>query len=190
MVRAKPEQRADKRADDAGRDGADSERHEDLQEALHQDLAIHAEDAADDDAGDEEIKEIRVLGEFDDGLFDLRRQQLVVGQRGWNEGRKDRRGADVAQHRRALADFRAGKTADHQNGDHDRDFALDIAGESEPRDQRNENDIDRDRHDPDPRVHDFPPALRPPRRARGARRCRGGDALLHGFPPVCSFASC
>jgi hypothetical protein len=155
---------------------ADGARHEDLQEALHQDLAIHA----DDDAGDEEVKKIRVLGEFDNGFFDLRRQQFVIGKCGWNERRKDRRGADVAQHRCALADFRAGEAADHQDGDHDRYFALDIAGDGEPRDQRNENDIDRDRHDPEPHIHYFPPALRPPRCARRARRCRGGDAL-HGF---------
>jgi hypothetical protein len=56
-------------------------RHEDFQDSLHEDLPVHPENASDDDACDKQIEKVRVFCEFDNGLLDLRRQQLVVGKR-------------------------------------------------------------------------------------------------------------
>jgi hypothetical protein len=186
VISAKPEQGANKRADEARDNRADGERHKNLQEPLHQDLTVHAQNAADDDAGDEQVEEVGVLREFDDGLLKLRRQQLVVGKGGRDKGREDRRSPNITKHGRALADFRASEAADHQDGNHYRHFALDVARVGETREQSDKNDIDRKRDDPDPGVHDFPPSLRPPRFAQRLRRCRDGDALLHGFLQICS----
>jgi hypothetical protein len=70
---AQPKQRTDQRADDTGGDRANRQRHEYLQKSLHQNLAVHAQDAADDDAGDEQIEEVGILGKFNDGFLELRR---------------------------------------------------------------------------------------------------------------------
>jgi hypothetical protein len=93
---AQPKQRADQRADDAGGDRANRQRHEYFEESLHQNLAVHTQDAADDDASDEQVKEVGVLGEFNDGFFDLWRQQLVIGERRGDESGKDRGCSDIA----------------------------------------------------------------------------------------------
>ena len=164
--------RPDQGSDRTRRDRAEGERHEYLDEALHKNLAIHPKDAADDDAGDEEVEEVGVLGELDDRLLDLGRDQLVVGKRRGNEGREDRRGTDVAQYWDALADFGAGEAADDQHGDHHRDLTLDVAGIGEPHQKREQDHEHRDRDDPDPCIHDLPPAARPPGfGAAGIRRC-------------------
>src|SRR5260370_30981400 len=75
---------------------ADGERHEYLQETLHKDVAIHSQNAADDDARDKQVQKVRVFREFNDGFFDLGRQQLVVSEGRRNESRENRSGADVA----------------------------------------------------------------------------------------------
>src|SRR5260221_4489398 len=82
---------------------------------------------------------------------------------------------------------------DHEDRNHHRDFALDVAGIDETHNEREEHDVDRDRNDPDPGVHDSPPAGRPPRfNVRGNRedRCffrlgrwRSRDALLQAVLP-------
>ena len=79
-----------------------AERHEYLEEPFHQNPAVHAQDAADDDASDEQVKEVGILGEFDDGLFNLRGQQLVIGKSGRNKSSEDRGGSDIAKHGRRL----------------------------------------------------------------------------------------
>jgi hypothetical protein len=129
---------------------------------LHQNLAVHAQDAADDDAGDEQIEEVSIFGEFNDGFLDLRWQQLVIRERRGDESSKDRGRPDVAQHGRALPDLRAGEATDHEDGDHDGDLALDVAGVSEARQKCDECHVDRDRNDPNAHVDDPPPPLRPP----------------------------
>src|SRR6202011_3062083 len=73
VIGAHPQQGADKRADNPGGDRANRQRDEYLEKSLHQHLPVHAEDAADDDAGDEKVEEVRILGEFDDRFLDLRR---------------------------------------------------------------------------------------------------------------------
>ena len=60
------QQDADQRPDQAAGDRRRRQGHEYLQEALDEDGAVHPQDAADDDAGDEQIEEIGVLGELDD----------------------------------------------------------------------------------------------------------------------------
>src|SRR5262249_42755544 len=80
-----------------------------------------------------------------------------------------------------FADFSAGETANHQNCDHDGDLALDIASEGKASEQRDENDVDWDRDDPDSQIDDLPPALRPPPGVQHVLRSRDGDALLHGL---------
>jgi hypothetical protein len=176
VIGAEPEQRADRGADRRGGERTDRERHENLHEALDQDLAVHAQNAADDDASDEQIEEVGVFGELDDRLFNLRRQQLIISERRGHESRENRRRSDIAQHREPLADLGAGEAAHHQHGDHDGDFALDVAGVGEAREQREQDDVDRKRDDPDSGIHDPPPAVRPPRlRSAGSggrmRRC-------------------
>src|SRR4051794_5737972 len=81
------------------------QRHEDLQEALDQDLPVHAQDAADDDRRDEQVEEVRDLREVGRDLHDRLGQHLVVNQRRGDEGGADRRPADVAQDRQPLADL-------------------------------------------------------------------------------------
>src|SRR5262249_13826937 len=162
MKGAHTEQGADERADNTGEDRADRQRHEYLQKTLHQNLAVHAEDAADYDASDEQIEKVCILGEFNDRFLDLRRQQLVIGESRGDEGGKDCSCPDIAQHRNAFADFGAGEAANHQNGNHDGDFALDVASENEANQERDENGVNRDRDDPNPQIDDLPPSLRPP----------------------------
>src|SRR5262249_19686585 len=161
---AEPEHGADQRADDAGRDRANRQWHEYFQKPLHQHLAVHTEDAADDDAGDKQVEEVGILGKLDDRFLDLRRQQLVIGESRGDKGGKNCRCADVAKHRRTLSDFSAGEAANHQNGNHDGDFALDVASENEANQERDEDGVNRDRDDPDPQVDDLPPSFRPPTR--------------------------
>ena len=138
------------------------------------------------------IKKVCVFREFDDGLLDLRWQQLVIDKGGRNEGCEYRSGANIAKYRRALADFRAGEAADHEDGYHHGHFALDVAGIGEARQQSDKNDIDRNGDDPDPHVHDFPPPVRPPRvgAVQRLRRYRGRDALLHFVLPGELFSPC
>ncbi|MGY4284307.1 hypothetical protein ACVWXO_003527 [Bradyrhizobium sp. LM2.7] len=163
VMSAKAQHGPDQGSDRTRRDRTEGKRHEYLDEALHQNLAIHSQDAADDDAGDEEVKEVGVLGELDDRFLDLGRDQLVIGKRGGNEGGEDCRGTDVAQYRDTLADFGAGEAPDDQHGDHHRHLALDVAGIGEP-DQKCEQDHEHwDRDDSDPCIHDLPPASGPPR---------------------------
>ena len=162
VVGAETQHGPDQGSDHTRRDRAEGKRHEYLDEALHQNPAIHSQDAADDDAGDEEVEEVGVLGELDDRFLDLGRDQLVIGKRGGNEGREDRRGTDVAQYRDAFADFGAGEAPDDQHGDHHRDLALDVAGIGEPHQKREQDHEHRDRDDPDPCIHDLPPAAGPP----------------------------
>ena len=106
-----------------------AKRDEDLEEALDQHPPVHAQDAADDDRSDVEIKEIGELGEVDDRLLNLRREELVVGERRRNEGREDRAGPDAAQDRQSLADLGAGEAAEDQHCDHGRRIGLDLADE-------------------------------------------------------------
>jgi hypothetical protein len=96
VIGAQSKQRADHRANDAGGDRTNRQRHEYFEESLHQNPAVHTQDAADDDASDEQVKEVGILGEFDDGFFNLRRQQLVIRERRGDKSGKDRRGSDIA----------------------------------------------------------------------------------------------
>src|SRR5260370_2209953 len=73
-------------SDHARSDRAERERHEYLHEAFYENIAIHPQDASDDDAGDEEVQEIGILREFDDRFLDLGRDQLVKGNRRPNPG--------------------------------------------------------------------------------------------------------
>ena len=94
VVGAETHQDADGGSDQARGDRTRGERHEDFQKALHQHSAIHAQNAANDDAGNEQVEKIRIFRELDDRLLDLRRQELIIGKRRGNECRKDRSGAN------------------------------------------------------------------------------------------------
>jgi hypothetical protein len=67
---SEPERYSHSGADDPTGDRCGGERHEDLEEALDQDTAIHTKNAADDDARDEQVQEIGVLGELRDRAED------------------------------------------------------------------------------------------------------------------------
>src|SRR2546430_2531319 len=68
----------------------------------YQQDAVHAENAAHDHRGDEEIEEVGRLGEIRDDLDDLRGNPMVVVQERGHEGGKDRRAADLFQQRHAM----------------------------------------------------------------------------------------
>jgi hypothetical protein len=196
LVGTEPQQSPDQRADQGRGDGADPQGREDLEEALDQDLAVHAKDRADDDRRDVDVEEVGELGEVGDRLHHLRRHQGVVDERRGDEGREDRSGADILQNRNPLADFRAGEAAHHQHGDHGRPVGLDLALLDEDHDQNRQDEVDRQRYDADLGVDQTPPAVRPepgrlllldPRvNRRRDRTWRGGAG--HGRPPGCRFA--
>jgi hypothetical protein len=112
-----PQEHTNHRADDPTADRPGGKRDEDLEEALNQDTAIHTENAADDDAGDEQVQKIGVLGELyhraEDGVW----QQMMKGEERGDESGKNRGGADISDDRDALAQFGAGEAAHRQQDD-------------------------------------------------------------------------
>ena len=80
VVSSETKQDADQRSDHAAGDRARGQGNEYLEEALDQDTPVHSQDAADDDAGNEQIQEIRILGEVLYRGQNRIRQQVMEGK--------------------------------------------------------------------------------------------------------------
>jgi hypothetical protein len=93
---------SDRGANDASGNRAGKQRYKDFQEALDQDIALHTQDAANDDAADKQVEEVRPLGKVGDRLDHRHRKQMRVDQVGWQEGRDDRGASDIAKDRDVL----------------------------------------------------------------------------------------
>jgi hypothetical protein len=115
----------------------------------------------DDDAGNEQIEKVGVLGELRHRGQDRGRQQMMEGQIRRDEGGKDRRRPDVADDRDALAQFGAGKAAHREQHDRHQNIGRHRAGGGEAADDADEDDKNRQRNDADLVVDERPPALRP-----------------------------
>ena len=108
---------------------------------------------------------------------------MMEGQERRDEGGKDRRCADVADDRDALAQFGAGKAAHRQENDRHQNIRRHRAGGGEAADHADEDDKNRQRNDADLKIDERPPALRP--KTLGAARLslrHATDFLRHRMP--------
>src|SRR5271170_1258569 len=163
------QERSDHRADDPTGDRPSGKRDEDLEETLDQDTAIHTKDAADDDAGDEEVEEIGVLGELRHRAEDGSWQQMMKGEERGDEGGKNRGGADTADDQDALTQLGAGEAAHRQQDDSHQNVGRHAPGERIEGDHCEQNHKDWQRNDADLEIDNRPPAGRPE-----ARSCSQG----------------
>jgi hypothetical protein len=161
MLHAQPEGGTHERAHDRRQDRAGRHGHEDLEEPLDQDPPIHAQDAADDDGRDEQIEELRGIGEIGHRLHDFGRQPVLGHEERGDEGGEDRRRAQMAQHRHVLAEFAAGEAEQAHDADHHADLRRELARHGVIGDHRREHDVHRQGDDADAQLHDLPPAVRP-----------------------------
>src|SRR5271156_1939200 len=157
------QERSDHRADDPTGDRPSGKRDEDLEETLDQDTAIHT----DDDAGDEEVEEIGVLGELRHRAEDGSWQQMMKGEERGDEGGKNRGGADIADDRDALTQLGTGEAAHRQQDDSHRNVGRHAPGERIEGDHRDQNHEDRQGDDADLEIDNRPPAGRPEARSCG-----------------------
>ena len=135
-------------------------REEDAQEALNQHRAVHAHDAADDNAADVEIENIGGFIELSGGLDHHIRQQAVIDQRGRDKGCANRRRTELADNRQALAKLTAGKAEEGQGRYHHHDVARQLSAQTINRNQCARQNKQRQRDNPDfPGIHNMPPTL-------------------------------
>src|SRR5271169_978850 len=109
---------------------------------------------------------------------------MVESKKRRNERGENRRRADVADDRDALAQFVAGKPTHREQDDRHQDVGWNGAGRGEPGNDRNQNHEYRQRNDADLEIDDRPPAFGPKAFARvrsGSRYDLG--VLHHGFLP-------
>ena len=135
LERIHPQQTANSHADQHTDNFAAQHRQEDLQEPLNQRGAVHAHNAANDNAADVEIKNIGRFIEFGGGFNHHIRQQAVMDQRGRNKGGANRRRAKLTKYRQALAELAAGKTEEGQRRHHYHDIARQLAAKAVQRDK-------------------------------------------------------
>jgi hypothetical protein len=186
IARTEAQQRAYTGSDQCRRHGSGRQRHKDLQKTTDQHGAIHAENRAHDDAGDEEVEEVGVLGKIRDRLHDHRRNPSVKGEERRDEGREDRGAADVLHEGNALADFRADKATHGQHGEHRTHVTGRLArrGKLAGGDERTEHDRQQHQHrhgeNAHAQLHEFPPAVRPEAGVRYSRGRRGGRTGFSG----------
>jgi len=88
-------------------------------------------------------------------------RHLVVDERGRDERCEDGRAADVAQQRQPLAEFPAEEPAGGDHGDHHADARRQLTPNQKIPDDDQQGDEDGNGDDPDPGLHQPPPALGP-----------------------------
>ena len=177
LKRLQPQGGTDADADHHADDFAAQHREENPQKALNQRGAVHAHNAADDNAADIKVKNVGRLIEFGGRLHHHLRQQAVMHQRRRDEGRADGRRAELAEYRQAFTEFAAGKAEKGQRRHHHDDIARQLAAQAVQRDQAAGQQKERQRDNTDfPVIEDMPPALlkrgfRRINRVDGCREC-------------------
>ncbi|CAH0299980.1 hypothetical protein SRABI106_03747 [Rahnella aquatilis] len=137
---------------------ATQHREENTHETLDQHFAIHAHDAAHDDATNVEIQNVGAFIELGGGFHHDIRQQAVIDQCGRNERGANRCRAHLADERKTFAEFAAGESKECQRGDHDHDVARQFAVETIYCDKQPRHGKQRQRNNADfPGVENVPP---------------------------------
>ena len=160
LERLKTQRQADAHPHQHADDFAAQHREEDAQEALNQHRAVHAHDAADNNAADIEVENVGGFVELGGGLDHHVRQQAIIDQRGRDKGGANRRRAELADNRQAFAKLTAGKAEEGQRRHHHHDIARQFSAQAINGDQRARQNEQRQRNNPDfPGIHNMPPAL-------------------------------
>ena len=120
----------------SGRNGDDGSRdqwHPNAQESHSEHAMVDAEDAADHEAGDIEIKQVIRLERRLDRLQHVSLEQAVANQRRGHEEAEDRRPPDPSQHRNLAAHMIEEKAHQHHDGqtaDHIQGQPVEIGGKT------------------------------------------------------------
>ncbi len=80
VISPKSQHHADGRANGSCDDRTDRKGYEYLEKTLDEDLAVHAQDAADDNRRDKQVQEVGKLGEVDDQLQDRLGKQMIISK--------------------------------------------------------------------------------------------------------------
>src|SRR5580693_4149549 len=98
----------------------------------------------------------------------------------WDEGGENRRRADIADDRNALAQFSAGETAHREQYDRHQDVGRNGAGGGKTADHSEQDQKNRQWDDADLEIDNRPPAFGPEAFGGALRRGRRGGALCRG----------
>src|SRR5690606_4961550 len=130
LERLKTERQTNAHPDNHADNFTAQHREEDAQEALNQHRAVHAHDAADNDAAYVEIENVGGFVKLRRGFHHHVRQQAIIDQRGRDEGGANRRRAELADNRQAFAKLTAGKAEEGQRRHHHHNVARQFSAQT------------------------------------------------------------
>ena len=152
MLHAKAKGSAYSDSDRGGGNRAGDDWRKDLEESANQHVAVHSEDAADDNRSDKQVQKVALFGEGRNRNLQRCRNGADINEERRHECRQDCGGTDFFQSRQVFADLRASESAKRKREDVCRQVGRNLAQANISDDESRDNDRKWYRYDADPRV--------------------------------------